>query len=263
MFENNYVFDYDYDYLYYDIEAVAQNKDFPNKHNNTAFVTSIQFYHNNITYVYTLSIYEQQFTQQSNVIYVYFDDSATMCQQFIMYLHWLTWYTLVIGFNSSSEVFSKEEYPQHNEFYGYDLGFIVHQSGFRNLQPCNGKGMNAIQTTNIYELPNVLFIDLFVLLKQQVESVAEIKQSMDGLTLNDFCKLFKTQTKHDMDHEQAWLLLLREWQHFNNYSELLTQFFDYAIQDINVLIQLVNNSHVIDDNITLCWELWCSLWMLC
>lgn len=88
-----------------------------------------------------------------------------MCQEFIMYLHRLTKYTLVIGFNSSSEVFSKSEYPEYDTIYGFDLGFIVHQSGFRNLRPQNGKGMKAIQTVTIYELPNVLFVDLLVLLK--------------------------------------------------------------------------------------------------
>lgn len=175
MFENNYSFDYDYDYLYYDIEAVANNHDFPNKENNTAFVTSIQFHHNNKTTIYTLSIYFQLFREQENINYIYFDNSATMCQEFIMYLHRLTKYTLVIGFNTSSEVFSKLEYADRNTVYGYDLSFIVHQSGFRNLTPLNGKGMKAIQTVAFYELPNVLFVDLFVLLKREVEVVASVK----------------------------------------------------------------------------------------
>jgi hypothetical protein len=79
MFENNYKFDYNYDYLYYDIECVAINKEFPSKNNNTAFVTSIQFNHNNQTYVYTLSIYYSQFKENINVNYVYFEDSSSMC----------------------------------------------------------------------------------------------------------------------------------------------------------------------------------------
>lgn len=63
MFENNYSFNHEYDYLFYDIEAVAQNNEFPTKENNTAFVTSIQFHHNNKMHVYTLSIYFQLFDE--------------------------------------------------------------------------------------------------------------------------------------------------------------------------------------------------------
>lgn len=75
---------------------------------------------------------------------------------------------------------------------------------------------------------------------------------MDGLTLNDFCKTFKTVTKNDMDHSKARLLLLRDFESFNNYKDLLTEFFDYAAQDITVLIDLVNKTHVIENVIELC-----------
>jgi hypothetical protein len=83
---------------------------------------------------------------------------------------------------------------------------------------------------------------------------------MDGFKLNDFCKVYKTSLKNDMDHDQARLLLLRDYETFGvKYYDLLTDFFNYAVQDINVLIELVNNSRVIEDNITLCKELNCSL----
>lgn len=86
---------------------------------------------------------------------------------------------------------------------------------------------------------------------------------MDGFKLDDFCKHFKTVTKNEMDHSTARLLLLRQFDDINgDYKQLLTEFFNYAVQDITVLIELVNASHVIDNVVELCKELQCSLRMI-
>lgn len=58
--DNNIIYNYDYEFIAYDIEAVATNDKFADYKNNTAMVVSIQFYDSVIStyYLWTLDIYK-------------------------------------------------------------------------------------------------------------------------------------------------------------------------------------------------------------
>ena len=108
MRDNKLQYHYSFDKIFYDIEVVSQNDQFPYTSNEQAFVVSIQFKHNDEFNFWTLSIYQNQFNEYSNIKYQYFKNSQTLCQQFILYLNNLKKYTLVIGYNSSQDFSSND-----------------------------------------------------------------------------------------------------------------------------------------------------------
>lgn len=66
-----------------------------------------------------------------------------------------------------------------------------------------------------------------------------------------------------MDHSRARELLLWNFNKFgDSYWEEFNKFMDYCIKDVEILEKLVNKSQVITNSIELCWELWCSFWLL-
>ncbi len=122
-----------------------------------------------------------------------------------MYLSELEWYTLVLGFNSSQDFYNNTKL-NYNKFYGFDLSWIIHQSGFTNLHPVNnivGNNEHFI-TSWITELPWCLFMDCMVLLGQQIASNAELKQKWGAsLSLNSYCKFYDCPLKLEIDFNEV------------------------------------------------------------
>lgn len=99
----------------------------------------------------------------------------------------------------------------------------MHQAGFTNILPYNGQYSSSKSlknmgiTTAIYQLPNVLFVDLAYVLGKQIEGMAKEEQSMKDKTLEAYCKVCKLNDgKLEMDHNIARELLL--WN-FNKFGD--------------------------------------------
>lgn len=162
-------------------------------------------------------------------MFKYFETSQTMCSYFIEYLSKLNQYTLLIGFNSSSQKQYNSEQYSINNIYGYDLAFIVHQSNIKTLTPINS--IYKIDSTTwffctvkIKELKNVLIFDCLPFLNKMV-NVAGLSKKMDNYSLNEFCWVFKTEQKNYISHWETQELLLSE----NPDKTKLWQFFEYGI----------------------------------
>jgi hypothetical protein len=220
MWDNKLKYSYTYDTLIYDIETPSQNDQFPNIQNEMAFVASIQFSHNKKLHYWTLNIYRGCFTEIDNVDHQYFTSSSQLCQQFILYLNCLEWYTLVIGHNASQD-FASNNKLDYNKFYGFDLPWLIHQSGYHNLSPQNRKVMNDhFVTYQIHELYNCLFIDSLILLTSQIKSSADMKQKRENLSLNAYCKLYNCPQKLDIDFAEVNKLLIHEYNNPQYHADM-------------------------------------------
>jgi DNA polymerase elongation subunit (family B) len=108
MCANDWKYSHDFDKLYFDIECVAQDDKFPGPENETTFVYSIQFDHNNVVHLYTLNAYGRRMNsfdeRFENVRTRGFSDSSSLCMGFIEYLRKLDRYTVVCPYNGASSM---------------------------------------------------------------------------------------------------------------------------------------------------------------
>ena len=81
--DNSFKINYDFDYLYYDIETVSKDNNFPKYDNSNAFITSIQTLHNGNKYIYTLDLYKNLFDIRNDITYIFFWTEQQMCEYFV------------------------------------------------------------------------------------------------------------------------------------------------------------------------------------
>lgn len=62
----------------------------------------------------------------------------------------------------------------------------------------------------------------------------EYNEQLQGLSMNDYAKVFNCSQKLEMDHSEARQLWLEGFKYNENYDKM-TQFVDYAVQDVVVL----------------------------
>lgn len=123
--DNKLKLSFDFDYLYFDIEAVSTDNNFAKYDNPNAFITSIQFIHNGNKFIYTLNLYQYLFKTQSDISYKYFQSCQDLSSAFINYLRNLNKYTLILGFSSNSDMERNQSFVNNQKSFGYDLPFIL------------------------------------------------------------------------------------------------------------------------------------------
>lgn len=128
---------YDYDIVYYDIEAYTQTKEMASVRNQNSNITIITALYKNQTYIFTLEVYVSQYKNTYNSIINTYCNEQSMCLGFLSWLSTIPSYVLCVGFNSSSQqqanMTRDEDYIKYlykQPYLGYDLPFIFQRCYF-------------------------------------------------------------------------------------------------------------------------------------
>lgn len=161
----------------------------------------------------------------------------------------------MIGFNSNSEQPKQGSYCEQGRVYGYDLQIILNVAGMggAKLRPFNvsyslDKRFRFAMTTGFVYFPQCVFVDarVFVLANALKMPSIDTKDKFTGNgSLDGLCKHYGLEGKQEMSHAEAGTFLRCE----RNADEMrvgMTNFVDYAIQDVVCLKQLITVSRTVN-----------------